>query len=181
MTHANETTHRRIDLADLFADLDIDPHEEWLHNKREDVAIVLTSMLYEAGISRAQLAKKLGWKPSRVTRALSGDENLTINTLSEIINAAGYDFDMRLRRRGETRAMQPWEEATTVRNELTLARQLLDKSTSIYNEANHHLIEAQAMKATAEAINRRQFMNKNYTKQYAAFEQKPLLQEKRAA
>jgi len=182
MTYANETTHRRIDLAELFADLDINPHEDWLHHKREDAAIVLTSMLWDAGISRADLAKKLSWKPSRVTRALSGKENLTINTLAEIINATGFDFDLRLRHRGELRAMQPWEDATIADRKLALAGKILDESKSIYIEANNRLQEVQAMKATTEAINRMQFRkNKNYAKAYSGFNASQIGQEKQAA
>lgn len=150
MTHPDETTYRRIDLNELFANLDIDPHDEWLHHKRDDAAIVLTSMLWKAGMSRAELAKKLDWKPSRVTRALSGKENLTINTLAEIINAAGYDFDIRLRRRDEERAIQPWEQPVSTDSDLELISILLKQTKTMH-------AEAAAMKQTWEDHTRAMF------------------------
>ena len=88
-------TMRRPDLADLWDDGD-DEHTAWLANKREDVAITLTGLLHERQLSRADLARALGWKPSRVSRALSGRENLTINTLAQIISATGQDFALQV-------------------------------------------------------------------------------------
>lgn len=78
--------------------------------KKEDVAITLTGMLYHQGISRAELGRILNWKKSRVTRALSGAENLTIKTLYEIIDAVGYDFDIVLRAKDKPRELQLYEK-----------------------------------------------------------------------
>lgn len=161
--------NRTLDITKLFANLDIDLHEEWLHLKREDVAIVLTSMLGSAGMSRADLARKLDWKPSRVTRALSGKENLTINTLSEIVDAAGYDFDILLRKRCESRAFQPWEQQSEYQEKLEFATMLLEQIRDMHHTAKGHLKEAAAMKATAEDISRTFFRGSAYAKRYDRF------------
>lgn len=100
----------RVKLSDLWDDAEIDEHAEILRNKREDAGIGLCSLLHQAGLTRAELARKLEWKPSRVTRALSGNENLTLNTLTEIINAAGMDYDIVFRNKGTCRTFQPWEK-----------------------------------------------------------------------
>lgn len=167
-------------LARFFQKAKQDPNYKKKAHQAE-ISADLRILIAHSGKSFKEVAALAHISPPALSQKLGGDSNLTLDSILAIAQAVGADFDVVFRAENAPRAAQPWEEATTVRNELALARQLLDKSTSIYNEANHHLIEAQAMKATAEAINRRQFMNKNYTKQYAAFEQKPLLQEKRAA
>lgn len=105
---ARENQHKP-DLVDLWDD-EGDSHEYWLANKRDDIAIVLTGMLEDRSMSFADLARALNWKPSRVSRALSGRENLTVNTIAEIVGAADYDFDILIRPKSARRAYQPWEE-----------------------------------------------------------------------
>jgi transcriptional regulator with XRE-family HTH domain len=41
------------------------------------------------GVSRAQLARRMGVTPGRVSQLLSGDENLTLKTLSTIASCLG--------------------------------------------------------------------------------------------
>ena len=48
-------------------------------------------------ISRADLAHSLGVSPGRVSQILSGDENLTLRTLSSVCTALGAGFDLVLR------------------------------------------------------------------------------------
>jgi hypothetical protein len=131
------------DLAELLADAYDDPHAEWLRNKREDIAITLCGLLHEAAISRADLARKLDWKPSRVTRALSGNENLTINTIATILAAAGKDFDVVVRNRRAVRALQPWEKTSCVVDVLLL-----------HGTLTQQVAKASAMIETVEKINR---------------------------
>lgn len=142
---------KKIKLSNLW-DNDIDEHAEWLRGKREDIAITINGMLHECKFSRADLARVLKWQPSRVTRALSGGENLTINTLAEIIGAANLDFDILIRPRTAVRAFQPWEEPG-VMAELIYLRQL----RATLNEARTHCCTAIAMLRTAQEINRAAF------------------------
>jgi transcriptional regulator with XRE-family HTH domain len=43
----------------------------------------------EHGVSRAQLARRMGVTPGRVSQLLSGDENLTLKTMSTIASCLG--------------------------------------------------------------------------------------------
>jgi DNA-binding Xre family transcriptional regulator len=48
-------------------------------------------------VSRADLAQSMGVSPGRVSQILSGDENLTLRTLSSVCTALGADFELTLR------------------------------------------------------------------------------------
>ena len=65
--------------------------------KAQDIAIKLASAVHHAGLNQAQLAEKLGWKASRVSRVLNGSTNLTIKTIHQICQAVDRDFDLVLR------------------------------------------------------------------------------------
>lgn len=98
----------------LFGDL-IDAHnglEEEI--KSVDVAADLTLLLHHAGQSRADLARKLGWSRARVTQILSGESNLTVQTISIVTKALGYTFDVAFRKFSETHKIQPWVVQTSL-------------------------------------------------------------------
>jgi transcriptional regulator with XRE-family HTH domain len=77
----------------LFGEL-IAAHEGLAEElKAVDVAADLTLLLNHAGVSRAELASKLGWSRSRVSQVLSGQENITVQTLEKVAAALGYSFD----------------------------------------------------------------------------------------
>jgi transcriptional regulator with XRE-family HTH domain len=46
-----------------------------------------------AGISRTELARRMGIGPSYVSRVLGGSHNLTIKTFSRAMAACGYELD----------------------------------------------------------------------------------------
>lgn len=50
----------------------------------------------EHKISRADLAQSMGVSPGRVSQILSGDENLTLRTLSSVLGALGANFELNL-------------------------------------------------------------------------------------
>lgn len=75
----------------------------------ELVANSLVFLLRHNGMSRADIASKLGWRKSRVTRVLSGDENLTIKTISQFADALGYTFDVIFHNQNYPRPKQPWQ------------------------------------------------------------------------
>lgn len=134
MTAQSDTTNTKPTLESLLWDgIEYDEHEEILRNKREDAGIELCGLLHQAGISRAELARQLDWKPSRVTRALSGNENLTLNTLTQIINATGMDYDLVFRKKGTCRAFQPWELGQININ----VRQLTNELNNALGEVKH--------------------------------------------
>ena len=73
------------------------------------VAADLTVLLNQAGLSRAELAQRLGWAPSRVTHVLSGESTLTLETVFSVAQALGYTFDVVFRPQHQPRVPQPWE------------------------------------------------------------------------
>lgn len=156
----------KINLSDLWDD-EINEHAEWLKNKREDTAITLSGTLHAANLSRAELARILDWKPSRVSRILSGHENLTINTLSEIIGATGLDFDILVRPRNECRAFQPWEQASISTELSDLRAQLLSK----LDEAKSTCHKAEMVLTTATSISRALFRRAGEHKSRPAIKQ----------
>ena len=78
------------------------------------VAADLAILVAESGISRSDLAKKLGWTRARVSQVLSGQSNLTIETMHAVANAAGSSFDVVFRKPAAARALQPWQQKATL-------------------------------------------------------------------
>lgn len=77
--------------------------------KAQEVAVQLAAAVRHAGINQADLAKKLGWKASRVSKVLTGNGNLTLRTIQQVAEAAGLEFDVILRSPSAQRPAQPWE------------------------------------------------------------------------
>ena len=50
----------------------------------------------ERGLTRADLAARMGVSPGRVSQILSGDENLTLRTLSSVAAALGAEIELAL-------------------------------------------------------------------------------------
>lgn len=155
-TPGSEADNPTVGLADLWGD-EADGRDWWLENKRDDVAITLTGMLENRTISFSDLARLIGWKPSRVSRVLSGRENLTINTIAEIVRAADFDFDLVVRPKGARRSFQPWEEEE-VRCDLMEHLRTFETLVS----------KAKAMFETAEQVSRRTFRNQPREEIYAS-------------
>jgi transcriptional regulator with XRE-family HTH domain len=57
----------------------------------------ITWFMREHKISRADLAHSMGVSPGRVSQILSGQENLTLRTLSTVANALGARVEVTLR------------------------------------------------------------------------------------
>lgn len=51
---------------------------------------VLSELMRAEGISRAELARRLGRSKAYVTQALRGQRNLTLRTLADLAGAVGY-------------------------------------------------------------------------------------------
>lgn len=75
-------------------DSDDSPADSWQHAKRLAVVETLNGLISARQVGRAELAQRLGWKPARLTRALSGKENLSLNTIAQLAAALGVDFDL---------------------------------------------------------------------------------------
>lgn len=66
--------------------------------KTVDVAADLTLLLHECGMSREDLASKLGWSRNRLSQVLSGYESITVQTIAAVAGALGYTFDVVFRK-----------------------------------------------------------------------------------
>jgi transcriptional regulator with XRE-family HTH domain len=53
-------------------------------------------LMREYGITRADLAGRMGVSPGRISQVLSGGENLTVRTLASLATALDAEFDVQL-------------------------------------------------------------------------------------
>ncbi len=140
MTNSNLTQR----LADLWSSDDMR-----FEAKAQDVAIALASAVHQAGLTRAQLAGQLGWKPSRVTKVLTGSENLTLRTIHQICSALGLEFDLVLRGAGE-------------------CAQVLDerRAALMIREIDDNLRKSRALLAAAQSVHQRGWQQARNTRRF---------------
>ncbi|MCL5041534.1 MAG: helix-turn-helix domain-containing protein [Gammaproteobacteria bacterium] len=62
--------------------------------KAQDVAVKLANAVALSGMTQKELADKLGWKTSRMSKVLHGASNLTLKTMFQVCEALGIDFDV---------------------------------------------------------------------------------------
>ena len=98
-------------LAKAFAEpLDLD--QEIVYRRLAVVEALLHFMKCE-GISRSELAARMGVPPSRITKMLSGDSNLTIDTLVRAGHAVGADLAQTFVPKGQKGHWVPSSKATS--------------------------------------------------------------------
>lgn len=78
--------------------------------RRNQVATDLSIAVAESQLSRKAVADMAGMKLPQLSRQLSGDVNLTLDSIGKICEAIGYDFDMVLRKAKDKAALQPWQQ-----------------------------------------------------------------------
>lgn len=78
-------------------------------SRRNKVAVDLSIAVAESQLTRQAVADKAGMKLSQLSRQLSGDVNLTLDSIGKICEAIGYEFDMVLRKSKDKPALQPWQ------------------------------------------------------------------------
>ncbi len=66
--------------------------EELVYNVTEDLLVILEDM----GITKSELARKLGKSKSYVTQVLSGSRNMTLGSFSDICFALGFKPEINL-------------------------------------------------------------------------------------
>lgn len=121
--------------------------------KRSEVGSELAGLVGFEHISRKKLADDLGWKESRVSRVLSGKENLTLKSIFEIADALGYQFDVVYRKEKERRPLQPWNRTAIKRDIIKLHAEL----NNCLGKVKTQSAEIEAMLNTAKDISRLQF------------------------
>lgn len=71
--------------------------------RRAALAAIHRAMAF-AGVSQAELARRLGLRRSAVNQVIRGDGNLRLETLGEYLHAMGLEADLRLVPLGELRS-----------------------------------------------------------------------------
>jgi transcriptional regulator with XRE-family HTH domain len=97
--------------ASLFGDLLKDDGELQAELAKTAVAADLAVLVARSGLSRTELAQRLGWSKARVSQVLCGNGNLTVATIHVVTRALGQRFDVVFRAAHEPRAPQAWERA----------------------------------------------------------------------
>jgi len=81
----------RNSLADAFAE-SLQKVESQVERSKLTIIEELCKFMKREGINRVELAERMGVGPSRITAMLSGDSNLTIDTLVRAGHAVGADL-----------------------------------------------------------------------------------------
>jgi DNA-binding phage protein len=84
--------------------------------RRNKVAIDLSIAVAESGRTRQAIADQAGIKLSQLSRQLSGDTNLTLDSIGKICDAIEYEFDVVLRKQCAKPALQPWQQTLSREN-----------------------------------------------------------------
>ena len=139
-----------VDMASIWAESMADSDFSF-DIKAQSVSIDLVRAISECGFSQADVAHKLGWSASRVSRVLHGAPNLTLRTLHELSSALSLEFDVIYRKAGEHRAPQPWEAVVMLEN----AAEVCKKIENLHVAAQDNLSKSECMLETARQLNRR--------------------------
>ena len=59
-----------------------------------DAAELVARLMMEAGVNKAELARRLGTSRARVTQLLGGETNMTVRTLAELAFALGAEVKL---------------------------------------------------------------------------------------
>lgn len=81
--------------------------------KTIDVAADLTLLLHRSGVSREDLASKLGWSYGRLPDVLSGQEHIPVQAMAAVAGALGHTFDVVFRKSDASSTLGASEEVRT--------------------------------------------------------------------
>lgn len=82
-----------------FEDLyrEAESHDDyWLAGIGQGFTEALFALMEQQGISRSELARRLGSSPAYVTKILRGNTNFTLATMSRLSRAVGADLRIQL-------------------------------------------------------------------------------------
>lgn len=128
--------------------------------KAQSVAVDLARATSELGLTQAELAERLSWSPSRVSKVLHGSTNVTLRTIHEFVAALGLDFDIIYRSINTTRAPQFWDAKTMFDNAAVVCQQI----EQLHEHAQENLTQSQTILDTACALNRKSWQLANSTR-----------------
>lgn len=143
-------TQVKVDMAALWQESMTDDDFRF-EIRAQSVSVDLVRAISEQGLTQSQMAERLGWKPSRVSRVLHSAPNVTLRTLNDFATALGLEFDVVYRRPDQRRAPQPWETQAMLDDALSVCR----KIDSLHDNAKVNLTKSEAMLDTARQLVRR--------------------------
>lgn len=76
--------------------------------KKIQWASALNALMLHSGKTRSEMAETCNISKGRITRILSGDSNLTIETICSFAHSLGYDVDIAFYNSPTTKPFQPW-------------------------------------------------------------------------
>ena len=82
-----------------FADLYQEAEEHdgyWVAGTVLELTEAVTEIMERAGISRSELARRLGTSPAYVTKMLRGNASFTLATISRLARVLGADLQIQL-------------------------------------------------------------------------------------
>lgn len=90
--------------AELFARAE-KTNEYWTADAIYSFTENLHRLTEEMGVSRSELARRLGTSPAYVTKIFRGDVNFTVETMVKLARAIGYGLELRLVSSGKDYAL----------------------------------------------------------------------------
>ena len=106
--------------------------DEEMHGLVTQLTNEITFHMRERGISRADLAARMGVSPGRVSQILGGGENLTLRTLAALAAAldARFDFELDSLKVDDTFTSRAQADTEAVQNHRSYPRSQHQQNTS---------------------------------------------------
>jgi transcriptional regulator with XRE-family HTH domain len=106
--------------------------DEEMHGLVTQLTNEITFHMRERGISRADLAARMGVSPGRVSQILGGGENLTLRTLAALAVAldARFDFELNSLKVDDTFTSHAKADTEAVQNHHSVPRSQHQQNTS---------------------------------------------------
>jgi len=169
MTEIKKDKHvRKLDMAALWADAMSDADFRF-EQKAQKVAVDLVKMVAQSNFSQAELAEKLGWKASRVSKVLHGATNMTLKTLCVITEALDMDFDVIFRSSSCNVQAQNWENRNQLLQRIkdmhVESEKNLNQSRANLDKTQDCLDESHVILQTVKDINRRTWQASRATRE----------------
>ncbi|BAK10837.1 hypothetical protein PAJ_0757 [Pantoea ananatis AJ13355] len=156
MTEIKKDKHvRKIDMASLWAEA-MHSDDFRFEQKAQAVAIDLAKAVALKEISQAELACKLGWQASRVSKVLHGATNITLKTLFLITEALEMDFEVYIKDRNTDFHANSLDDHKML---LKCIMDMHDQSENILRQSKDCLNESKVILETAKNVNDRVWKN----------------------
>ena len=71
-------------------------HTYWAGKAKLDFAVALNDIMEAEGISRQELAERIGTSPAYITKVMRGDSNFTVDTMAKLAHAVSGHLCLRV-------------------------------------------------------------------------------------